>query len=91
MMEWADVTENELQEKKEIQTDFGETLSWDYLCYVRENPVAWTIPTLHFIWRERLFDFQRNDIKICKTNECGTYCYEKWRALVPYGRTNEIS
>ncbi len=45
MMEWADVTENELQEKKEIQTDFGETLSWDYLCYVRENPVAWTIPT----------------------------------------------
>lgn len=52
MMEWADVTENELQEKKKIQTDFGETLSWDYLCYVRENPVAWTIPT-HILYGEK--------------------------------------
>mgnify|MGYP004545834659 CR=1 FL=1 len=42
---WANVTENELRERKEIPTDFGETLSWDYLCYVRENPIEWTIPT----------------------------------------------
>lgn len=45
MMMWANVTETDLKEKKEIKTDFGETLSWDYLCYVRENPLVWTIPT----------------------------------------------
>ena len=32
MMAWADVSEEELCRKKEIATDFGETLSWEYLC-----------------------------------------------------------
>ena len=45
MMKWADVTENELKERKEIKTGFGETLSWEYLCYVREHPVKWDVPT----------------------------------------------
>lgn len=45
MMKWAGVTEKELCEKKEIPTDFGETLSWKYLKYVRENPITWDIPT----------------------------------------------
>ncbi len=45
MMMWAGVTEVELEEKKEIPTDFGETLSWEYLCYVRSNPINWTVPT----------------------------------------------
>lgn len=45
MMGWANVTEEELRENGEISTDFGETLSWDYLCYVRENPIRWDIPT----------------------------------------------
>lgn len=45
MMAWANVTEDELRERKEIQTDFGEVLSWEYLCYVKGNPVAWPIPT----------------------------------------------
>lgn len=45
MMMWANVTEDELQQKKEIPTAFGETLYWDYLCYVRENTVKWNIPT----------------------------------------------
>lgn len=45
MMMWANVSEEELQQKKEIQTDFGEILSWEYLCYVRENPIKWDIPT----------------------------------------------
>ena len=35
----------ELAEKLEISTTFGETLSWKYLCYVREHPVSWKIPT----------------------------------------------
>ena len=28
-----------------IPTSFGEDLSWEYLCYVREHPVCWTVPT----------------------------------------------
>lgn len=45
MMRWAGVTERELREKGEIPTDFGETLSWEYLCYVRAHPAAWDVRT----------------------------------------------
>jgi pimeloyl-ACP methyl ester carboxylesterase len=45
MMKWAGVSEEELREKKTIPTNFGETLSWEYLCYVRENPIEWRVPT----------------------------------------------
>ena len=45
MMSWAGVSEQALREQGEIPTDFGETLSWKYLCYVREHPIAWQVPT----------------------------------------------
>ncbi len=45
MMTWAHVTEKELCSRKEIRTEFGETLSWEYLCYVRNNPPEWKVPT----------------------------------------------
>ena len=45
MMTWANVSEEELSIKKEIETPFGETLSWEYLSYVRKNPIQWNIPT----------------------------------------------
>ena len=45
MMIWSNVTEDELRIKKEISTNFGETLSWEYLCYVRKHPIKWNIPT----------------------------------------------
>lgn len=45
MMRWADVTEEKLRICGEIETDFGETLSWKYLTYVREHPIEWNIPT----------------------------------------------
>lgn len=45
MMSWANVTESDLKEKQEIVTPFGETLSWKYLCYVRDNPIEWKVPT----------------------------------------------
>ena len=52
MMTWAGVTEEELHRKKEIETTFGETLSWDYLRYVRENPIGWNVPT-HILYGEK--------------------------------------
>ena len=45
MMLWANVTEAELKAKGVIRTDFGEDLSWDYLCYVRSRPIGWDVPT----------------------------------------------
>lgn len=45
MMGWGGVTEQELQSKGIILTDFDEDLSWEYLCYVREHPISWSVPT----------------------------------------------
>ena len=52
MMAWAHVTAEKLRDKKEIPTDFGETLSWEYLCYVREHPIIWNVPT-HILYGEK--------------------------------------
>lgn len=41
MMQWANVTEAQLEQTGEIPTNFGETLSWPYLCWVREHPLHW--------------------------------------------------
>ena len=45
MMVWANVSEEELKERGVIRTDFGEELSWEYLCYIREHPIRWSVPT----------------------------------------------
>ena len=45
MMDWAGVTRRELERRGEIPTEFGETLSWEYLNWVQANPVAWRVPT----------------------------------------------
>ena len=45
MMKWANVTEELLRKEKVIHTDFGEDLSWEYLTYVRNHPIHWSIPT----------------------------------------------
>ena len=44
MMSWANVTQEELKIKGIIPTAFGEDLSWEYLCFVREHPVQWIVP-----------------------------------------------
>ena len=46
LMAWSNVSENELAEKKIIVTpNWTEPLSWAYLSYVREHPIAWHTPT----------------------------------------------
>ena len=45
MMQWANINEAELKHKGTIHTAFGEDLSWEYLCYVRNHPIDWMVPT----------------------------------------------
>ncbi|MDO5111182.1 MAG: GNAT family N-acetyltransferase [Clostridia bacterium] len=46
MTGWAGVSEAQLQEQGEIGTSFGETLSWRYLEFARQHPIAdWNAPT----------------------------------------------
>jgi hypothetical protein len=46
MMRWAGVTQERLQKDIVIPTDFGQTLSWEYLTWVQEHPVThWRVPT----------------------------------------------
>ncbi|MGE4213641.1 MAG: alpha/beta hydrolase [Anaerotignaceae bacterium] len=46
MMTWFNVSEERLKVEQEIATPIGETLYWDYYCYVKENPIAiWDSPT----------------------------------------------
>lgn len=46
MMLWAGVSEDQLRLEEAIPTSFGETLSWEYLSYVKKHPIAeWNFPT----------------------------------------------
>lgn len=46
MMKWSGVSEELLKNKGVIPTNFGETLSWDYLSYVQNHRISkWTVPT----------------------------------------------
>ena len=51
MMSQANASEEELRDKGELSTKFGEKLSWRYLCYAREHPTFWTAPT-HILYGE---------------------------------------
>lgn len=82
MMQWANVTEEELYEKGEIQTDFGETLSWKYLNFVRENPIKWNIPTEilyaekdHLTSRKTVDDFIEKHIATLTVMENGEHWF----------------
>ena len=46
MMTWFDVPQERLEREQSIPTPMGQTLYWDYFCYVREHPIRrWSIPT----------------------------------------------
>jgi len=45
MLRQTGATEDDLRRSGELRTPFGETLSWEYLCYVRTHPVRWLAPT----------------------------------------------
>ncbi len=75
MMKWANVSEQELESKGVIHTDFGEDLSWDYLSYVRNHPITWSVPTQilygsndHLTSLETITDFASIHNCLRKTN-----------------------
>nr|WP_233573209.1 alpha/beta hydrolase [Leptotrichia sp. OH3620_COT-345] len=45
MMNCSNISEEELYKEKVITTSFGELLFWEYLSYVRKNPITWNTPT----------------------------------------------
>ncbi len=51
MLTWSGIGEDELCREGELEASSGEVLSWEYLCYVREHPLNWTLPT-HIIYGE---------------------------------------
>ena len=51
MISQANASEEELRDKGELSTKFGEKLSRKHLCYVREHPAFWTVPT-HILYGE---------------------------------------
>lgn len=60
MMLWAGVTSKELERREEIETDFGETLSWKYYQFVKENKIQrWPFPTeILYAEKDNLTDFE---------------------------------
>ena len=45
IMKQSNIAEDELKSKKEVETEFGETLSWEYLSHVKNHPIRWNVPT----------------------------------------------
>lgn len=46
MMTWFHVSKGQLEKEQTVSTPIGQTLYWDYYCYVKAHPInSWTIPT----------------------------------------------
>ncbi len=45
MIRIENISEEELCLRKKVNTLSGELLSWEYLSYVRNNPITWNIPS----------------------------------------------
>lgn len=46
MMQWAGVSPAQLEKEGAIPTEFGQTLSWEYLLYAQAHPITrWASPT----------------------------------------------
>lgn len=71
MMQWAGVTEQELREREEIPTSFGETLSWKYLQYVKEHPIHWDIDT-HILYAGKDNLTSRETVEAFAKQHCAT-------------------
>ena len=69
MMRWAGVTEDKLKEKESIETSFGETLSYNYLNWVRQHLFSWNVPTTILYGNND--NMQSIDTIMAFANNCG--------------------
>ena len=98
MMAWAGVSEQALCERGEVPTDFGETLSWAYLCYVREHPIAWQVPTEilyaggdHLVSRQSVEQFaaehgEKTSFIVLERGRpvaCPVFCLSPYKSQIP--------
>ena len=59
-------------EKREIPTPMGETLYWDYYCYVKENPIVkWNVPTAILCGSEDNLTEREIALDFTKRFDCG--------------------
>ena len=52
LMRSISLSEEELKIKGRAATPFGEDVTWEYLCFVREHPIDWTVPT-HILYGDK--------------------------------------
>lgn len=71
MMRAVNVTEKELEERKTIETPFGETLSWKYLSFVRNNPISWNVPTYVLYGENDNLTDKKTITEFCKNFKAG--------------------
>ena len=92
MMMLFNVSEEKLEQEKEVPTPIGQNLYWDYYCYVKENPIEkWDVPT-QILYGEKddtcEFDTIKNfterfncDLKIVPDGEHYFHTEEQLKAL----------
>lgn len=82
MMKWSNVTEEQLEKQKIIKTNFEQTLSWEYLNYVRKYPILkWKSPTnILYAQDDNLIDYcivdnfvKQFNCKLTIVQECEHY------------------
>jgi uncharacterized protein len=71
MMKWCSVDEELLEEKREIPTPMGETISWQYYQYVKEHPIGKWPSETHILYgtRDNLTEKSVID-KFCEKFRC---------------------
>ena len=66
MIIWSNTTVEDLKEKQEIKTDFGQTLYWDYYEYVNDNPIT--------NWNKKTFVLYGNKDNLQDENIIKDFC-----------------
>ena len=89
MMMWSNVTEAELESKKEIPHRVWRNLILGVSVLCAKAPNRVEHPHLHFVWWKGSSNFLGDRFRVRRPNWRKAYCNERWRTLVPYRGANE--
>ncbi|MEG0366683.1 MAG: alpha/beta hydrolase [Coprobacillus sp.] len=88
MMKWFQIPELQLQQEQAIATPIGQTLYWDYYCYVKENPLTkWNVQTYilygdkdEMCEKDTVFDFvDKYNSKLQIVENCEHYFCDEYQ------------